>query len=324
MIRIGLLGASRISRGAVIEPAAEIAGVDVTHVAARDPDRAAGFADEHGIPNVLPDYDSLIECDEIDLVYNGLPPAGHAAWSIAALDAGKHVLCEKPFAMNADEAQSMVDAAERTGKLLIEAFHHRYHPAWIRTLDVLQQGEIGTVTGLSGRFNFPIAFEPGEIRYDPALGGGALMDLGCYPVHWARSVMGTEPEVVSASAIRHASGVDVAMQAELRFRGNVTAAIECSMSEDLPDELDVELEVVGESGSLIMTNPLVPHAGHKIIVQKGVNAGVQEVPGKSTYYHQLASAARAIMGETQPLTGGADAVNNMRVVDAAYSLSGLR
>ena len=324
MIRIGLLGASRISRGAIIEPAAKIDGVEVRYVAARDPDRAAEFASEHGIPHVAPDYESLIASDSVDLIYNGLPPSGHASWSIAALEAGKAVLCEKPFAMNADEAQSMVDAAERTGGVLIEAFHHRYHPAWIRALEMLQSGAIGAVQNLSGRFNHPIPFDPGEIRYKPELGGGALMDLGCYPVHWARSVMGNEPEVVSASAVRHASGVDTSMQAQLEFPSGVIATIECSMSEELPDELDVELKVEGESGTMIMTNPLVPHAGNQTIVQKGVNASSETTSEESTYYYQLLHTARVMKGEARPLTGGADAVGNMQVLDAAYRLAGLR
>ena len=324
MIRIGLLGASRISRGAIIEPAAKIDGVEVSCVAARDPDRAAEFANEHGIPHVEQDYESLLASDKVDLVYNGLPPSGHASWSIAALEAGKHVLCEKPFAKNADEAQAMVDAADKTGNVLVEAFHHRYHPAWIRTVELAREGAIGDVRSLSGRFNYPIPFEPGEIRYIPELGGGALMDLGCYPVHWARSVVGAEPEVISAYATRHESGVDTSMEAKLRFPGGVVATVECSMSGDLPEELDVGLEVEGDAGKLIMTNPLVPHVGSEVIVESEGDMVREEFAGKSTYYHQLAHTAKVLRGEVEPLTGGADAVGNMRVLDEAYSLAGIR
>ena len=324
MLRVGLLGASRISRGAIIEPALKIDGVEVSCVAARDPGRAAGFAKEHGIPQVELDYEALIASDHVNLIYNGLPPSGHAPWSIAALEAGKHVLCEKPFAMNADEAQAMVDAAEQTGKVLIEAFHHRYHPAWIRTLELIKAGAIGAVQRVYGRFNVAIAFDPGEIRYRPELGGGAMMDLGCYPVHWARSVIGDEPEVVSASATRHESGVDTSMQAEFEFPDGAMARVECSMSEDLPEGLDVELSVEGDSGKLIMTNPLVPHAGSEIIVESNGDTLREEFAGESTYYHQLLHTAKVIKGEAAPLTGGADAVGNMRVLGAAYRLAGIR
>jgi predicted dehydrogenase len=324
MIRIGLLGASRISHGAIIEPAAKIDGVEVSCVAARDADRAADFAKEHGIPHVAHDYDALIAGDQVDLIYNGLPPSGHARWSIAALEAGKHVLCEKPFAMNSDEAQAMVDAAETTGNILIEAFHHRFHPAWIRALEIIRGGALGTVRRIYGRFNVAIGFDPAEIRYVPELGGGAMMDLGCYPVHWVRSVMGTEPEVVSASANRHESGVDTSMQAELEFPNGAMAKVECSMSEDLPEGLDVELEVEGDSGKLIMTNPLVPHAGSEIIVESNGDTVREEFAGESTYYHQLLHTAQVLRGEAVPLTGGADAVGNMRALDAAYRLAGIR
>ena len=132
MIRIGLLGASRVSRYAVIEPAAHIDGIEVHTVAARDAARAAAFAEELAIPHVAADYEALIASDAVDLVYNGLPPSSHARWTIAALEAGKHVLCEKPFAMNATEAQAMVDAAGRTGKILVEAYHYRFHPLFAR------------------------------------------------------------------------------------------------------------------------------------------------------------------------------------------------
>ena len=324
MIRIGLLGASRISRGAVIEPATKIDGVEVSRVAARDPDRAAEFASEHGIASVEPDYESLIASDKVDLIYNGLPPAGHAPWSIAALEAGKHVLCEKPFAMNADEAQAMVDAAERTGNVLIEAFHHRFHPAVIRTLEIVHSGAIGAVISLQARFNHPIAFDPTEIRYVPRLGGGALMDLGCYPVHWVRSVMGAEPEVEWASAVRHKSGVDTSLEARLAFPGSVAATVACSMAEELPERLDVELEVVGDTGTLTMTNPLVPHVGSQIIIENDGDTVREEFAGESTYFHQLEHVAQVLKGKAKPITGGADAVGNMRVLDAAYGLAGFR
>lgn len=324
MIRIGLLGASRISRGAVIEPAARIDGVEVSCVAARDPDRAVGFASEHGIPGVEGDYDALIASDEVDLVYNGLPPSGHASWSIAALEAGKHVLCEKPFAMNTAEAQAMVDAAARTGNVLIEAFHHRFHPAIIRMLELVHGGAIGTVQQLYGRFKHPIAFNPTEIRYVPELGGGAMMDLGCYTVHWVRSVMGIEPEVVSASAAVHDSGVDTSMEAEFAFPGGATAKVECSMSEELPDELDVDLEVAGDTGTLTMTNPLVPHIGSEITIESDGGSVREEFAGEATYFHQLEHVVQVLNGRAAPMTGGADAIGNMRVLDAAYSLSGIR
>ena len=324
MVRIGLLGASRVSRYAVIEPAATVEGVEVVAVAARDPARATLFAEEHRIPHVAANYDALVKSNEVDLVYNGLPPSAHARWSIAALESGKHVLCEKPFAMNAAEARMMVDAAERTGNVLIEAYHYRFHPLFARVLEIIGSGRIGALRGLDAHFNVPIACEPGEIRYDPALGGGAMMDLGCYCVHWARSIMGSEPEVLSALATRHESGVDVAMQALLEFDGGVMARVSSSMAEDVPEGLDAAMAITAERGTMTVVNPLAPHAGHELILETADGSSNEEVAGETTYAHQLRHVIAALKGETAPLTGGSDAVANMVVLDSIYRLSGIR
>ena len=324
MIRIGLLGASRVSRYAVIEPAATIEGIDVSAVAARDAARAASFAAENGIPGVATDYEALLASDAVDLVYNGLPPAGHAHWTIAALEAGKHVLCEKPFAMNAAEAQAMVDAANRTGKVLVEAYHYRFHPLFARVLEVLDSGAIGAIRGITAHFNVRILPEPGEIRYDPVLGGGAMMDLGCYCVHWARSVMRAEPEVLSAAAVLHESGVDVGMQAELQFPGGVRADVRSSMAKTLDEGLDARLEITGERGKLTVVNPVSPHMGHELVIEAPGARTREEVAGETTFAHQLRHVIRVLGGETEPLTGGRDAVATMRVLDGIYELAGLR
>ena len=321
MLRIGLLGASRISRGAILEPAAEIGDIEVTRVAARQPARARAFADEHAIAGIERDYEALCMSDEVDLVYNGLPPSEHARWSIAALEAGKHVLCEKPFARNADEAQRMVDVSNRSGPLLIEAFHYRFHPLFDRVLQVIDSGELGAIQRIDSHFYVPIKFRPDEIRYDRTLGGGSMMDLGCYPLHWARTVMRAEPEVLSAEAEWHESGVDVAMRAELDFGGSVRASISSAMSERLPDVRDVALAVKGDSGELYVENPVSPHNGHRLEIRTRTARGTEEVAGSTTYFHQLQHLLAVLRGDAAPLTGGADAVGNMRALDCIYALA---
>ena len=296
----------------------------VSTVAARDAARAALFAEENGIPHVVPDYEALVTSDAVDVVYNGLPPSGHARWSIAALEAGKHVLCEKPFALDAGEAREMVSAAERTGNHLIEAYHYRFHPLFARVLELIGADSIGSIRELDAHFNVRISPEGGEIRYDPALGGGAMMDLGCYCVHWVRTVMGTEPEVLSASAVRHDSGVDVAMQAELGFPDGVRAKVSSSMAEDLPDGLDAGLVITGERGRLSVTNPIAPHMGHELVLKTPQDVIREEVAGGTTYYHQLQHLRDVLNGEVIPLTGGDDAIASMRVLDEIYRLSGIR
>ena len=324
MIRIGLLGASRVSRYAVIEPAATIEGIGVSAVAARDAARAASFAAENGIPVVAADYEALLASDEVDLVYNGLPPAGHARWTIAALEAGKHVLCEKPFAMNAAEAQAMVDAADRSGRVLIEGYHYRFHPLFARVLEVLDSGAIGAVRSIDAHFNVRIPPEPGEIRYDPALGGGAMMDLGCYCVHWARSVMRAEPEVRSAAAVLHDTGVDLGMHAVLEFPGGVSADVRSSMAEGLDEGLDAGLEITGERGKLTVVNPLSPHMGHALIIEAKGGTTREEVAGETTFAHQLRHVIDVLRGTAEPLTGGSDAIATMQVLDAIYRAAGMR
>jgi predicted dehydrogenase len=321
-VRIGLLGASKISRGAVIEPARVIPGTDVTRLAARDAERARAFAEEHGVAGVEADYAALVASDAVDLVYNGLPPSGHAEWTIRALQAGKHVLCEKPFAMNADEVAAMLAAEAASDAILIEAFHHRYHPLWHRLVELFTAGKIGDILEVEAMFDAPIPYSPGELRYDRALGGGAMMDLGCYPLHWARTVCASEPRVVSASADWHPSGVDITMRAELEFPGGVMARISSSMDENRVQDYKATLAVVGTAGRIDVANPLAPHAGHELRIETNGKVAVEEVPGNSTYHHQLEWTLDAIAGSKAPLTGGDDSLGTMRAIDAIYSAAG--
>jgi len=181
VFRIGLLGASKIAQTAILAPLRGDARFVVTAVAARDPTRACAYANDHGIASAAESYESLIARDDVDIVYNGLPPAGHAQWSIAALKAGKAVLCEKPFARNAGEAEAMVDAARATGPPLLEAFHYRFHAVMRRAEDLVRHGALGALSGGAGEFNISVPRTPGELRWSRDLGGGAMMDLGCYP-----------------------------------------------------------------------------------------------------------------------------------------------
>ena len=322
MIRIGLLGASRISRGAILEPARDLEDVIVSTVAARDPDRASQFAREEGIAGVEPNYAALVASSNVDLVYNGLPPSEHARWTIEALKAGKHVLCEKPFAMNADEASAMVEASLVSEGQLIEAFHYRFHPAFQRLLDLVEEGTIGRLQRLEAYFNVPIAYSPGELRYEPALGGGAMMDLGCYPVHWVRTVMQEEPRVESASSVVHQAGVDVRTEADLAFPSGVVAHVHASMAEDLPNGLDDELRLHGEDGEIVFQNPLVPNEGHEIVLRNAAGETREVVPGRTTYHHQLRHVLDVLAGRQLPITGGDDSINNMRVLDHIYAHAG--
>ncbi len=321
-IRIGLLGASRIARGAIIGPANEIGGATVTRVAASDRERALAYADEYGIPDVEKDYEALVASDTVDLVYNALPPSGHCVWTLAALANGKHVLCEKPFAMNADEAKRMVEAASDAPGVLVEAFHYRFHPAFERLLALVDAGSVGRIRRLDAYFNVTIPYREGELRHTLEVGGGALMDLGCYSLHWLRSIMRAEPAVLSAAAVEERAGVDVSMRASLDFDG-VPAEIACSMAEGLPPGHKAALTIEGERGRLEMVNPLAPHTGHEIRLDTDEIKTTESVDGHSTYRHQLEAVLDVISGSADAVTGGADAVGNMRAIDAIYRAAGM-
>ena len=323
MIRIGILGAAKIAPKAVIEPARRRTDCRVVAVAARDAARAADYAEEHGIQHVAESYEALIARDDVDLIYNALPPNRHADLSIAALKAGKAVLCEKPFAMNADEAMAMQRAAEETGRPLVEAFHYRFHPAFIHALGHVHSGHVGKILSMEATFSVPIPYRPGELRHTPETGGGALMDLGTYCIHMVRTMAGAEPAVASAECHCDRPEVDISTHARLVFPGDVTASIMTSMSETVSRRL--QLHVEGTKGSLTFNNPIHPHLGHKIILQRqGEPDRTETIPGEITYDHQLAHMVDVLAGRARPLTGGEDAVANMRTIDAIYRSAGLQ
>ncbi len=197
-VRIGVLGAARIAPAALIRPARVLDGVQVAAIAARDRNRAGTFAAKHGIATVHDSYDALLADPAIDAIYNPLPNGLHGRWTIAALRAGKHVLCEKPFTANADEAESVAEVARATGPVVMEAFHYRYHGLTARMLDILASGELGDVRHLDTWLCFPLPVA--DIRWQLDLAGGALMDAGCYAVHLLRTLAGAEPVVRSAQA----------------------------------------------------------------------------------------------------------------------------
>ncbi|HKD75175.1 MAG TPA: Gfo/Idh/MocA family oxidoreductase, partial [Ktedonobacterales bacterium] len=199
-IQIGILGAARIVPNALIAPARYVPEVHIAGIAARDPAKAQRFAQKHKIPKVFQSYDALLADPSIDAIYIPLPNGLHGAWTIKALEAGKHVLCEKPFAANADEAQRVADvAAMHPDRVVMEAFHYRYHPLAAKMQAILASGELGTLRRLESWMCFPLPLM-NDIRYQFSLAGGATMDAGCYAIHVLRLLAGAEPEVVAARA----------------------------------------------------------------------------------------------------------------------------
>ncbi len=320
-LRIGTLGAARIAPLALVRPARSVPEVEVVAVAARDEGRARRFAERHGIPRVHRSYAELLADPEIDAVYNPLPNGLHCEWTIRALESGKHVLCEKPLAANAEEASRMAAAAGKAQRVLVEAFHWRYHPLAARMRDVVESGVLGRVRHVEASFCIPLPF-PGDIRYRFDLGGGATMDAGCYAVSIVRHLAGAEPEVVSATARLASREVDRWMRAELRFPDGSSGRITCALfSASL---LRLAARVAGDAGEMRVTNPIAPHFFNRLRVRTRSGRSVERVSGEATYTHQLRAFARAVrQGEDVP-TDGAHGVANMAVIDAIYRKAGLR
>jgi predicted dehydrogenase len=324
MIRIGILGAARIAPRGIITPANDLLGTEAVAVASSNLERAQNFAAQHSLPLAFGSYSELIARDDIDLVYVALPPSAHLKWCTAALANGKHVLVEKPFANNAQDAAQMVAAAKTAGRYLFEGFHYRFHPLFEQALTQLRAGAIGRIKHIEAVFNANLPDTPGELRYIEELGGGALMDLGCYCIHWIRTVAGDEPEIVRASARCITPGVDIQARAELAFTSGPTATLECSMQPE-DGTLFRRLRVHGDAGMLELDNPVTPHAGATLSIE-GPNASLPQIVsgGETTFHHQLKHVLEVLAGRAQPLTGGDDAIGNMRAIDAIYRAAGLR
>ena len=319
-MRIGILGAARIAPLALINPAKENTEVVVAAVAARDVSRGRAFAAKHNIARVHDDYDKLIADPDLDAVYNPLPNGLHGRWTRAALAAGKHVLCEKPFTANAAEAREIAQLAAQSDRVVMEAFHYRYHPLALRVEEVIASGELGKLQRVEAGFCFPLP-RFSDIRYNYSLAGGATMDAGCYAVHMVRTFGGGTPEVVSAQAKLRDPQVDRAMTAELQFASEHSGRVRCSMwSSHL---LQISAHVFGDAGELRVINPVVPQIFHRLSIRSAGGKRVERFPRRASYAYQLDAFSAAVLRGEPVKTTPEDAVENMTVIDAIYRAAGL-
>ncbi len=320
-IRIGILGAAAIVPMALTNPARSVPDVQITAIAARDPKRAEKFARKHHVPRVHKTYQDLFDDPEIDAIYNPLPNGLHAEWTIKALRAGKHVLCEKPFASNASEAVEMAQAAKETGKVLYEAFAYRTHPLTAHMKQIMSSGEIGKIQKIEARFGF-LNLNLSNIRYRYDLAGGAQMDAGCYPVSMVRFLMGEEPVVTHAKARLVRPQVDSRMESQLRFPAGAEARVICDMLS--PRIFDSFLKVLGDAGEMTVISPFQPHWFHLITVRnaKGIQRG--QIKGENAYVSQLRTFVNAIRSGAPFNTNPEDSINTMKVIDSIYEKAGLQ
>jgi len=305
---------------ALIKPAIRNDEVVVAAVAARDVSRARAFAAKHSIARVHASYETLIADPDIDVIYNPLPNSLHGRWTRAALASGKHVLCEKPFTANAEEAREIADLAAKSGRVVMEAFHYCYHPLAVRIGQIIASGELGKLERVEATLCYPLP-KFSDIRYNYSLAGGATMDAGCYAAHMARTFGGATPEVVSAQAKLRDRQIDRAMTAELRFAGGHTGRVRCSMwSSDL---LQISAKVVGDQGELRVLNPVMPQFFHRLSVRSADGKRVERFTRRASYAYQLDAFAAAVLRGEPVTTPPEDAVENMTVIDAIYRAAGL-
>jgi xylose dehydrogenase (NAD/NADP) len=291
---------------------AQSAQCNVLAVASRDRDRAAEYASEHGIERGYGSYEALLQDPDVEAIYVSLPNSLHLEWARRALQAGKHVLCEKPLSASAADVEAIFDVAEREGRLLMEAFMYRHHPQTARLLELVSSGAIGRLRLVRGSFSFAIG-DAANVRLSRALQGGALMDVGCYCVNAARAVAG-EPRLVSGCQVTGGDEVDVVFVGAMRFADDVVGHFDAGMV--LADRHD--LEVAGDQASLFLADPWHCRTPAIELRRAGV-VEVLEIDAADPYMLEADDLAAAIRGQSRPLLGRDDAVGQARTIEALYA-----
>jgi xylose dehydrogenase (NAD/NADP) len=314
VVTFGFVSTARINDH-LLAAARESELVRVLAIASRDQARAETYAREHVIERAYGSYDDLLADPDIEAVYVSLPNALHVEWSIRALEAGKHVLCEKPLTRRPQEVERAFDAAERAERFLMEAFMYRHHPQTMRVKQLVDEGAIGSLRAMRGAFSFDLLAERDEedVRLNAELDGGSLMDVGCYCVSGARLLAG-EPERVFGEQVPAKSGVDMAFHGTLRFPGDVVAQFHSSLA--LPSKQ--ELELLGTEGSLVVEAPWRVDLGGDVLLRRDSAVERIEVPEADAYRLELENLAAAIRGDAAPLLGRADAAGQAAAIAALY------
>jgi predicted dehydrogenase len=324
-LRIGILGAARIAELSIVKPAAAT-GHRLVAVAARDAERAKAFAEKHGVERVHHTYDDLLADPDVEVVYNPLANGLHGRWNLRAIEAGKHVLAEKPFAANAVEARRVAGAAQDAGVVVLEAFHYPFHPLFQRVCQLVGGGAVGEVRHVETLLRMPAPADD-DPRWSLELAGGSTMDLGCYALHCARQLgnrfLGGEPSVVGGSGRARAGrpGVDEALAVELVFPSGVTGSAGSHMS--APGVWDFHLTVTGTEGVLHVPDFPRPHEDDSLLLRTADGTETVEHLGhRSSYTYQLEAFAAAVRGLAPLPYDVSDAVPQAELVDAAYRAAG--
>lgn len=309
-LRIGVLGAARIAELSIVGPA-------------RDRDRAEAFAAAHGVERVVDSYSDLVTEPEIEVVYNPLANSLHGPWNLAALQAGKHVLTEKPSASNAEEAAEVADAAAKAKTVFMEGFHYLFHPVTRRLHELLDSGELGDLRHVETMVAMPAPADS-DVRWSLALAGGALMDLGCYSLHAQRMLApwaGGAPRLVAARGGERAGaeGVDEWLYADLEFPSGVTGTARCHMAYH---KWQMSCRIVGTRGEATAINFVQPHLDDRVVVRTPAGERTEELGRRSSYTYQLEAFTAHVRQGAPLMLDADDALTTMRLIDACYRAAG--
>ncbi|WP_187274483.1 Gfo/Idh/MocA family protein [Paenibacillus sp. N3.4] len=315
-LRWGILGCAGIAINRCIPGIRASETGFVAAIASRNLDKSQEVAAKLDIPTAYGSYEELIADPTLDAIYIPLPNHLHKEWTIRAAEAGKHVLCEKPAALNAAEVEEMVAACEQAGVLFAEAFMYRHHPRYERIKEIIDSGEIGDVRGIHGAFTFSNPEDAKNVRFVREWGGGSIYDVGCYPLSAARLLLGREPEAVTAHAFfspEH-DHVDMMMSGLVEFSGNVALTFDCGMWAAFRNTI----EILGSKGRIEIPSAFMTHTedlGH-FIVYTGNERREEKVPFLDQYALQVDDLAHAAWGDKPLRFAPRDAVLNMKLIDA--------
>jgi xylose dehydrogenase (NAD/NADP) len=308
VLQWGILSTARINR-ALIPPLKASSRNQLLAVGSRDRQTAEKYAREQGIPKAYETYEALLADPDIDVIYNPLPNHLHAEWSIKAMQAGKHVLCEKPMAITMAEMQRLEKAAVSTGRVLAEAFMYRHHPQTLRVQEIVASGALGRLQLIRGAFTFPLKRE-NDIRRRADTGGGSIWDVGCYPISYARMIAGAEPEEVFGWEVPGAGGVDESFVGQMRFPGEVFATFDCGFSS--PQRTDIE--IVGSEAMLQVPMAFKPQTDEEILISHGEAEQREKIRGKELYIGEVEDMADAVLNGAVPRISLDDSRGNLATI----------
>jgi D-xylose 1-dehydrogenase (NADP+, D-xylono-1,5-lactone-forming) len=296
----GLLSTARINK-ALIPSLRSSKRNKLIAVASRSQDKAEAYAHEKKIKQAYGSYEALLADPDIDIIYNPLPNHLHAEWTIKAVEAGKHVLCEKPLALSLDEVDAIAEAAKKHGRIVAEAFAYRSHPQTVKVKEIIDSGKLGKVKMVFGAFTF-IMTNPEDIRWNPELGGGSLWDIGCYPLSFSRCVLGAEPLEVFGWQVTSPSGIDETFAAQLRFAGDIYFQLNCSFK--IPSH--EFMEIVGDEGTLSIPQPFNNGTKRSLYLTRAGKTSTIPVNGPDAYACEVEDLADAILLDKPTIVSLAD------------------